>query len=236
MWTENSRANDSRNERPPRQTAVRPAMHEMANRPKPSPILLTTRPTGAAVRPGEDRDSDESADEAEIQEHQRPADHPRFVLQEAAEQHGDEGVEDCGGEDADDGAIGGCEAAACFVGDFLDDLDEAGGEEADGNDGRDELDEAQDALEQQVGPGLAEALVCGFNAHGGWLGGVWFGRVVFENLYGRRSGWLLGDICTQHESGVLKSDDERVLHDCRRVTASSRLNTYKLRILFLVTG
>lgn len=103
---------------------------------------MATWPTGAAVRSGEDCNGDESADEAEIQEHQRPADQFGFALQEAAEEHGDEGVEDCGGEDTDDGAIGGCETAA-----LLGDLDKAGGEQADGDDWGDELDETQDALE-----------------------------------------------------------------------------------------
>lgn len=63
------------------------------------------------------------------------------MLQEAAEEHGDEGVQDRSGEDADDGTIGGCETAASFGGILLDDLDEAGGEEADGDDRGDELDE-----------------------------------------------------------------------------------------------
>jgi hypothetical protein len=178
----NSRANNSRNESPPRQTAVRLARNNMTSEPKSSPILFATRPTGAAVRPSEDRDSDESGDKAEVQEHQRPADQLRFVLQEAAEQHGDEGVEDCGGEDPGDGAVGGCEAAA-----LLDDLDEAGGEEADGDDRGDELEEAQDALEQEVGSGFAEAFVGALDTHRRWSGEVRFGLV---GLFRRcRCGW-----------------------------------------------
>jgi hypothetical protein len=55
-------------------------------------------------------------------------------------------------------------AAARMI--FLNDLDEARGEEADGDDGRDELDETQNALEPQVGSGVAEPLVCALDAHG----------------------------------------------------------------------
>jgi len=139
----------------------------MTGEPKPSPILLATRPTGPAVRPSEDRDGDESADEAEIQEHHGPADEFWLVLQQAAEQHGDDGVEDCGGEDAYDGTIGGCEVAARFVGSSMDDFDEAGGEEADGDDGRQKLDETQYTLEPEVGSRFAEAYVGVFDAHGG---------------------------------------------------------------------
>ena len=148
----------------------------MTGEPKPSPILLATRPTGAAVRPSEDRNSDESAYEAEIQEHHGPANEFPLVLQEAAEQHSDEGVEDCGGEDSDDGAIGSCRVAACFVGASVDYFDEAGGEEADGDDRGDELDEAQDSLEPEVGSGFAEARVCAFDAHGEWV------RFCFEDV------------------------------------------------------
>ena len=64
------------------------------------------------------------------------------MLQEAAEKHGDEGVEDCGGEDTDDGAIRSCKTTSSLGGILLDDLDEAGGEEADGDDWGDELNEA----------------------------------------------------------------------------------------------
>jgi hypothetical protein len=151
------RADNSSNKSPPRQTAVRfPRVH-LTSRPKSSPIFSATRSTGTTIGPGEDCDSDESADEAKIQERQRPSDQLQFVLQEAAEQHGDEGVEDCGGEDSDDGAIGSRETAAAFGGISLDDFDEAGGEEADGDYWRDELDETQNALEPEVGSGSAEA-------------------------------------------------------------------------------
>ena len=170
----NSRADDGSNKSPPRQTAVPLPWNELASRPKSSSILFTTRPTGTAIRSSKNRNSDESADEAEIQEHQRPADQLRLVLQETAEQHGDEGVEDRGGEDSDDGAVGSCEAATAFGGILLDDFDEARGEEADGNDRRDELDETQDPLEPEVKSGLAEARVGTFDAHDGWLGEGWF--------------------------------------------------------------
>jgi hypothetical protein len=166
----NLRADNSSNKSPPRQTAIRLPRYDRTSWPKPSPILLATRPTRTAIRPGKNRNSNESTDKAEIQEHQRPADQLRFVLQEAAEQHGDKGVEDCGGEDSDDGSIGGREAAAAFGGVLLDDFDEARGEEADGDDGGDELDEAQDALQPEVESGLSESRVGAFDAHGGWLG------------------------------------------------------------------
>ena len=70
----NSRTNNSTNKRPPRQTAIRPARNDIADRPQPSPITAATRSAGPAVRSGEDGDGDEGPDEAEIQEHQRPAD------------------------------------------------------------------------------------------------------------------------------------------------------------------
>jgi len=92
------------------------------------------------------------------------------VRQKAAGEHGDEGVEDCEGEDADNGAVGGCEVAA-EPGNF----DEAGGEQGDGDDGGDELGGAQDALEPEVGDGVAEAVVCVLDAHGGWWGVEWIG-------------------------------------------------------------
>jgi hypothetical protein len=169
-----SRADDGSNKSPPRQTAVPLPWNELASRPKSSSILFTTRPTGTAIRSGKNRNSDESADEAEIQEHQRPADQLRLVLQEAAEQHGNEGVEDRGGEDSDDSAVGCREAAAAFGWILLDDFDEARGEEADGDNRRHKLDEAQDTLEPEVKSGLAEARVGTFDAHDGWLGEGWF--------------------------------------------------------------
>lgn len=99
------RANDGSDESSPRQLAVGPARHHLAGRTKTSPIFLTTWPTRAAVWSSENGDSNESADKAEVQEHQRPADQFRLVLQEAAEKHGGEGVEDRSGEYTDDGAI-----------------------------------------------------------------------------------------------------------------------------------
>jgi hypothetical protein len=69
------------------------------------------------------------------------------VLQEAAAKHGNEGVKNRSGEDADDGAIGSCEAASSLGRILLDNFEEPGGEETVGNDRGDELDESQDTLE-----------------------------------------------------------------------------------------
>lgn len=69
------------------------------------------------------------------------------MLQETAEKHGDESVEDSSGENTDDGAIGSCKTASSFSRILLDNLDETGGEEADGDDRGDKLNESQDALE-----------------------------------------------------------------------------------------
>lgn len=87
------------------------------------------------------------------------------MLQEAAEKHGDEGVEDRSGEYTDDGAVGSCKATSSLGGILLDNFDEPRREETNGDDWGDELNETQDALEPQVGSGLAEALVCAFDAH-----------------------------------------------------------------------
>jgi len=87
------------------------------------------------------------------------------VLQEAAKKHGDEGVEDRSGKDTDDSTIGSCKATSSLGGILLDNFDEPRGEKTDGDDWGDELNEAQDALEPQIGSGLAEALVCALDAH-----------------------------------------------------------------------
>lgn len=143
----NLRANYGSDERSPRQFAISLARDNLTGWTKTSSVLLATWSTGATVGSSKNGDSDERANKAEVQEHQRPADKFRLVLQEAAEKHGNECVENCSSENTDNGAIGSCEAASSLSGILLDDFDEPGGEETDGNDRGDELDESQDTLE-----------------------------------------------------------------------------------------
>jgi hypothetical protein len=160
------RADDGRDESAPRQFAVLAARDRLTGRTETSSVFFTARSTGATIRSSENGNGNECTDEAEIQEHQSPADQFRLVFQDAAEDHGDKSVEDSSGQNANDGAIGGRKAATSFGWIFLNNLDEARGEEADGDDGRDELDETQNALEPQVGSGVAEPLVCALDTHG----------------------------------------------------------------------
>ena len=77
------------------------------------------------MRSGEDSDGDESYDEGDVKHYQRKAD-PRWCSGFDTEpgDHGDKGVEDGGGENAFNGAIGGRSVASEF-----DDFGDAGGEE-----------------------------------------------------------------------------------------------------------
>jgi len=143
----NLRADDGGDECSPWQLAVRFARDDLTRWTETSSIFLTTWPTGATIRSSKNGDSDESPNKAKIQEHQRPANQFRLVLQEAAEKHGDEGVKNRSGEDTDDGAIGSCKTASSFSRVSLDNFDEARGEETDGDDRGDELNETQNALE-----------------------------------------------------------------------------------------
>ena len=64
------------------------------------------------------------------------------MLQEELQDHGGEGVEDCSSEDACDGAIRVGQAVLEAV-----DLGESGSEEGERDDWREELEDAQEALE-----------------------------------------------------------------------------------------
>jgi hypothetical protein len=160
------RADDGGNESTPWQAAVLAARNRLTGRTETSSVFFTARSTGATIRSGKNGHGNECTNEAEIQEHQSPADQFGLVLQDAAEDHGNESVEDSSGQNSHDGAIRGCKVATSTGWIFLNDLDKARGEEADGDDGRDELDETQNALEPQVGSGVAKPLVCALDAHG----------------------------------------------------------------------
>jgi hypothetical protein len=160
------RADDSRDESTPWQAAVLAARDRLTGRTETSSVFFTARSTGTTIRSGKNGHGNECTDEAKIQEHQCPADQFGLVLQDTAQDHGDKSVEDSSGQNANDGAIGRCKVATSTGWIFLNDLDKARGEEANGDDGRDELDETQNALEPQVGSGVAKPLVCALDAHG----------------------------------------------------------------------
>lgn len=117
--------------------------------------------------------ANERAHEDQIAEHQQPAKRFRSAVFDAElGQHCEKRVEDGGGEDAFDGAIGGCQA---FVeaGDF----DQARAEEAEGDDGGEELEDTVEALPHAVELGGAEPLHVGH-------GGGWFDRTSLFVLSG----------------------------------------------------
>jgi hypothetical protein len=127
----NLRTDDGGNESAPWQLAVLAARNRLTGWAETSSVFFTARSTGATIRSGQYGHGNECTNEAEIQEHQSPANQFGLVLQDAAEDHGNESVENSSGQNANDGAIGGCKVATPTGWIFLNDLDEARGEEAD---------------------------------------------------------------------------------------------------------
>lgn len=103
---DDSRADNSRDERSPWKLAILAAGDDRRSRTQTSTILSTARSTRSAIWSGEDGDGDEGTDEAEIQEHQTPPDQLGLVLKTAAEEHGDKSVKDRSGENTNNGTIG----------------------------------------------------------------------------------------------------------------------------------
>ena len=89
----------------------------------------------------------QGADEQDVEDHERDAEHVGAAGSDAElEDRGEDGVEDGGGEDAFDGAVGVC-CVACEA----DDLGEADGEEDEGDEGGEELEDAEEMEDEVVG-------------------------------------------------------------------------------------
>jgi hypothetical protein len=88
----NLRADNCRDESTPWQAAVLATRDRLTGRTETSSVFFTARSTGATIRSGENGHGNECTDEAKIQEHQCPANQFRLVLQNAAEDHGNESV------------------------------------------------------------------------------------------------------------------------------------------------
>lgn len=116
----------------------------------------------SAVGPREDTDGNEATHKRQIQHHPQPAEPfaPRArALLDAAQQRGDQRVQHGGSEDALDGAIGAVDTTPGF--DAVDetvDFVQAGGEDAEGDDGGDELEDAREAEEPLVERAVLESL------------------------------------------------------------------------------
>lgn len=136
------RAQDSQDESTPWQVAVDTARDTSVD----SRVFGEVARTAGTVTlwAGENRNCDEGADEQEIDHDEDHAKHiGACALDAELESHGDEGVQNSGGEDTFDGAIG----SRCATG-KVDDLAEAEGEKNQGGEGGNKLEEAEETVEE----------------------------------------------------------------------------------------
>jgi hypothetical protein len=134
------RANDSKNEGAPRQVAVLVAGDDGLK------LGCPTRTALPPIRSREVGHGDESSDEEKVHDYKEPAkDGWRTGFHHAGEQGYDDGVQNGRGKDPLDSTV----RHGCLLGQ-TDDLDQAGSEETQGDDCRDELERAEDALERVV--------------------------------------------------------------------------------------
>lgn len=114
--------------------------------------LRARRAAAMSLRAGQHSDSDEGADEQDVEDDEE---HTQQVGSGATDaelqEHGGEGVQDRSGEDALDGAVG----VACAAGE-ADDLCDADGEEDERGEGGEELEGSEDASEESVLAGSGE--------------------------------------------------------------------------------
>jgi len=120
-YRHNLRADDGKDECSPRQVAVG------ARRFDPDSPDAVTRATGSStIGSRQDCDSNEAADEEQVEDDPDPSENlGPALLEDKLQEHGDEGVCDSCGQDAHNGSIG-CGGSV----DKADDLGEASGEEA----------------------------------------------------------------------------------------------------------
>lgn len=143
----NLRAQDGQHERTPRQVAIdlaRVARNVVLEEGVVHGLAARTART-VARRARQNGDGDEGPDEQDVQHDEEHAQlGGADALDEEADHHADERVEDGGGEDAFDGSVG----VAGALGE-ADDLCETDGEQDQGGEGREELEQAEEALQQR---------------------------------------------------------------------------------------
>jgi hypothetical protein len=164
----NLRADDSQDKRAPRQVA-RIIPTGRFTRDVPRVIAAQSRwivavcyARQSTFRPRQDTNCNKRSDEENIQQHPYPSQYaaPRVrALLDTAQERGDECVQDGGGENAFDGAVGSVDAATGLDGvDEAVDLVETRGEDAEGDHCGEELQDAREAEEPAIEGAVLELI------------------------------------------------------------------------------